>query len=169
MFATKAYIDNRKIVNSNTSSTCPHNVENFGPLMAEIGSAVCGTPVNFNGFRVLPSLLQRRCSTEANQTVHDVWPSPRLLHYVFIFCTLYIQSAARAPKNVKLYSVPGTKFTLHPSLAFSYIGSVTALRFSSDRKPNFEAWYKEWNYGTFAEGAACIRLGGHHVGHRPTL
>jgi len=31
------------------------------------------------------------------------------------------------------------------------------------------AWYKEWNYGTFAEGTTCIRLGGHHVGHRPTF
>ena len=31
------------------------------------------------------------------------------------------------------------------------------------------AWYKEWNYGTFAEGATYIRLGGHHAGHRPTF
>jgi len=31
------------------------------------------------------------------------------------------------------------------------------------------AWYKEWNYGTFAEGATDIQLGGHHVGHWPTL
>jgi len=29
------------------------------------------------------------------------------------------------------------------------------------------AWYKEWDYGTFTEGATYIRLGGHHVGHRP--
>jgi len=29
--------------------------------------------------------------------------------------------------------------------------------------------YKEWNYGTFAEGATYIQLGGHHVGHRPTF
>ena len=29
--------------------------------------------------------------------------------------------------------------------------------------------YKEWNYGTSAEGATYIRLGGHHVGHRPTF
>jgi len=28
---------------------------------------------------------------------------------------------------------------------------------------------KEWNYGTFVEGATPIRLGGHHVGHRPTF
>jgi len=27
------------------------------------------------------------------------------------------------------------------------------------------AWYKEWNYETFAEGATYIQLGGHHVGH----
>ena len=30
-------------------------------------------------------------------------------------------------------------------------------------------WYKEWNYGTFAEGATYIRLRGHHVGHRPAF
>jgi len=27
------------------------------PLAAEIGSGVCGTPANFNGFRVLTMLL----------------------------------------------------------------------------------------------------------------
>jgi len=51
----------------------------------------------------------------------------------------------------------------------SYIGSVTARHSSSGRQPNFAAWYKEWNYGTFAEGATYIWLGGHHVGHRPTF
>jgi len=35
-----------------------------------------GTPANFNGFRVLASLLQRRHSLEANHTLHDVWLSP---------------------------------------------------------------------------------------------
>jgi len=50
---------------SNISSTCPNNMENFGPLTAEIGSGVWGTPTNFNGFHVLPSLLQRRRSPEA--------------------------------------------------------------------------------------------------------
>jgi len=52
---------------------------NFGPLAAEIGSLVWGTPANFNGFRVLASLPQRRRSTEANQTLHDVWPSHGLV------------------------------------------------------------------------------------------
>jgi len=35
---------------SNISPTCPHNMVNFGPLAAEIGSLVWGTPANFNGF-----------------------------------------------------------------------------------------------------------------------
>jgi len=30
---------------------------NFGPLAAEVGSGVSGTPPNFNGFRVLAALL----------------------------------------------------------------------------------------------------------------
>jgi len=36
IFATKVRIDNRKkLLNSNTSSTCPDNMVNFGPLAAE--------------------------------------------------------------------------------------------------------------------------------------
>jgi len=54
-------------------------------LTAKIGLPVWGTPANFNGFRVLASLLQRRHSTEANQALHDVWPSPGLVHYIYIF------------------------------------------------------------------------------------
>jgi len=61
------------------------------------------------------------------------------------------------------------KSTLRPSLAFSYIGTITARHSSSGRQPNFVTWYKEWNYGTFADGATYIWLGGHHVGHRPTF
>jgi len=75
----------KKLLNSNTSSTCPYNMANFGPVTAEIGSGVCGTPVNFNGVRVLASLLQQRRSPEANQTLHHVWLSPGLLHYIYIF------------------------------------------------------------------------------------
>jgi len=61
IFATKAHIDNRKnVLNSIIFSTCPHNMANFGPLAAEISSLVWDTQANFNGFRVLVSLLQRR-------------------------------------------------------------------------------------------------------------
>jgi len=58
IFATKACIDNRKkMLSSNISSTCPHNMMNFGPLAAEIDPVVWGTPANFNEFRVLAALL----------------------------------------------------------------------------------------------------------------
>jgi len=54
----KARIQKRKkMLNSNTYPTCPHNKTNFGPLTSEIGSGVWGTPANFNGFRVLAALL----------------------------------------------------------------------------------------------------------------
>jgi len=73
------------LLNNNIFFTRPHNMTNFDPLAAEIGSGVWGTPANFNGFRVLASLLQRCPSTEANQTLHDIWPSPALLHYYMHF------------------------------------------------------------------------------------
>jgi len=59
IFATEARIDNRKknLLSSNSSSTCPYNMVNFSPLVAEILSLVWGTPANFNGFRVLAALL----------------------------------------------------------------------------------------------------------------
>jgi len=78
-------IGKKHLLNSNISSTRPHIMANFGPLTAEIGSGVWGTPENFNGFRVLPSLRQRRRSPEANQTLHNVWPSPALVHCIYIF------------------------------------------------------------------------------------
>jgi len=58
---------------------------NFIPLTAEIGSLLWGTPANFNRFRVLASLLHRRRSPQANQTLHDVCPTPELVHYTYIF------------------------------------------------------------------------------------
>ena len=92
VFATKARTDNRKsLLNSNISSTCPHNMVNAGPLTAEISWRVLGTPANFNGFRVLASLLHQR-STQANQillcTMFD-----RLLGWYSIYTFL----AALAP------------------------------------------------------------------------
>jgi len=73
---------------------------NFGTLTAEIGLSVWGTTANFNRFRVLASLLQRRRSPDANQTLHDLLPFPGLVvvHYTFWgFCPLmefcYVQNS----------------------------------------------------------------------------
>ena len=130
---------------------------NLGPLTAEIGLPVWGTQ-QFQGVCVLPSLLQRRRSTEAKKTLQDV-------------CRLLGTGLVRTfrgllPPNEIL---PRAKFTLPPSLAFSYISSVTAQHSSSGRQPNFAAWCKEWNYGTFTEDAIYVQLCGHCVGHRPTF
>jgi len=111
----------KKLLNSNVSSICPHNMTNFGPLAAEIFSGVWGTPANFNGFRVLALLRQRRRSPEANQTLHDVLPSSALLHHYIHFRELLI------PDGIS----PRAKFTLRPSLAFFYITSITARHYSS--------------------------------------
>jgi len=66
--------------------------------------------------------------------------------------TLYTFLRALAPNGI----LPGAKFTLRSSLPFSYIGSVTAWHLSSGHQPNFMAWYKEWNYGTFIDGATYV-------------
>ena len=100
---------------------------------------------NFNAFCVLVSLLHGRRSTEVNQTLHDVWPSPGLVHYV------YICEGTCPPNGI----LPGAKFTLHPSLAFSYISSITARHSSSACQPNCVAcfsraattWYFWWRRG----------------------
>ena len=91
-FASKACVDNRKsLLNSNTSSRCPHNMANVGPLTAEIALRVWGTPVNlnrtpvnFNRFRILASLLQRRRLPEANQTARSLavsWAGALYIHF----------------------------------------------------------------------------------------
>jgi len=59
----------KKLLNSNVSPTCPHNMVNFGPLAAEIGPVVCCTPGNFNGFRVLAALLHGTAALGISQTL----------------------------------------------------------------------------------------------------
>jgi len=73
-----------KMLNSNiSSSTCLHNMVNFSSLTAEVGWSSLGHPSKFQrvsclGFVTAPTSLRR--SLEANQTLHDVWPSPRPIH-----------------------------------------------------------------------------------------
>jgi len=70
IFATKVCIDDRKknFLNSNISCRCAHNMANYGPLTAEIGLPVWGTPANFNGFRVLEVLLHGTLVVGVSQT-----------------------------------------------------------------------------------------------------
>jgi len=59
----------KNLLRTNTFSTCPPNVVNFGLITAEIGSGVWGTPANFNGFRVLTALLHGSLVVGINQTL----------------------------------------------------------------------------------------------------
>jgi len=59
----------KNLLSSNISSTCPYNMANFGPLTAEIGSGVWGTPANFNGFRILAALLYGTLVVGISQTL----------------------------------------------------------------------------------------------------
>jgi len=59
----------KNLLSSSTiSSTCSCNLVNFGPLTAEIGLGVWGTPANFNGFRVLAALLHGTLVVRVSQT-----------------------------------------------------------------------------------------------------
>jgi len=53
----------------NVSPICPHNIENFGPLAAEICWRVWGTLAHFNGFRVLAALLHGTLVVGVSQTL----------------------------------------------------------------------------------------------------
>ena len=53
----------KNLLSSNLSSTCSHNMVNFGPQATDISWRVWGTPANFNGFRVLAALFARHSSS----------------------------------------------------------------------------------------------------------
>jgi len=132
-------------LNNNVSLTCPYNM----------ARSVCelGAPQQIFVTAATSLIAHRR---------------PTKLYTLFgclLGCyAIYTISRALARQNFARCNI---HFTL--SLAFFYIGSVTARHSSSGREPNFAAWYKEWNYRTFAEGATYIRQGGHHVWHGPTF
>jgi len=73
VFATKACIDNRKKLVK--QQYLLHMSSQYGELRPTNGwdpFGSLGHPANFNGFRVLASLLQRRRSPETNQTARSL-------------------------------------------------------------------------------------------------
>jgi len=140
------------------SSIRLNNMMNFGPLTSEIRWRVRGTPANFNMFRVLGSLLHRSRSTEASQTLHDVWPSSALVYYICIF-----GGSCQLTEFCQLQNSLCVRFFI----LLNWQHYCTVLEHWC--QPKFAAWHKEWNYRTFAEGATYIRQGGHHVGQLPTF
>jgi len=155
IFVNNARIDNGKnLLDSNISSTCmPSQYGERRPTSGWDRFGSLGHPSKFQrlshlGFVTAPTSLTEGQSNFA-RCLAVYWAGTLHIHFRGL--------------------LPGAKFTLRPSLALSYIGSVTARHSSSERQPNFAGWYKEWNYATFEEGATYIRLSGHHVVHRPTF
>ena len=142
IFATKVYIDSRK--KTFKQQYIFHTSSQYGELRRTNDWARFGRLGK--GFRVLPSLLQRRRSTEANQTLHDVWPFHGLLHCIYIFGDY----------------CPVTEFCqVQNSLCILQVLRsgvlVTLLQWA-------RAKLRRW-----AQGATCVRQGDHHVGNWPTF
>jgi len=136
IFATKAYINNRKKIVKQQyllHTVRPHN---------------------------LASLLQGHRSTEVNQTLHDVWPSPWLRNcrpiYILVGCCPVMEF-----------------FQLQNSLCVQVLRSaiLAALLYSNRAVGVSQSLQRGTRNGitNFAEGATYIWQGGHHVGHRPTF
>ena len=117
----------KNFLNSNISCTRPHNMVNFGPLAAEIVSLVWGTPGNFNGFRVLATLLHAATSLNGSQ------PNFALCLAVSWPGTLYIHFRDLLPPEGIL---PRAKFTLCPSMHHrtSFSGYIFASKASIDNR-----------------------------------
>jgi len=103
---------------------------NFGPLTAEIGSGVWGTPSKFQRVSRLGFVI-------ALTSLNGGQPNYARFLAVSWAGTLYIHCWGLFPRNGIL---PGAKFTLRKNIAFCYIGSVTARHSSSGRQPNFVAF-----------------------------
>ena len=98
----------KNLLSSNMSSRCPHNMVNFGPLTAEIGSRVWGTPANFNGFCILAALLHGSQVVSICQTLRH-WTEGAIYvrqgdHHVGHWPTFYLSTAALMLDYNKLVS-----------------------------------------------------------------
>jgi len=74
----------KNLLDSNISSTCPHNMVNFGPLTAEIGWPVWGTQQILTGF----TSSLRYCSNVAHWKPTKpctMFGRPGLVHNIYIF------------------------------------------------------------------------------------
>jgi len=108
IFATKACINNRKNLNSN-SSTC-HNMANFGPLTAEIYWRVWDSAANLNRFRDFASLLHGTLVVKVSQTAalnrgrhlySAGWPSRWALAHILVCMYIYYAEAEQHLRDKK--------------------------------------------------------------------
>ena len=143
IFATKACIHNRKnLLNSNISSTCSHNMVNFGPLTAESGWRVLRHPGKFQwvsrlGFVTVPTSLNGGQPNFA-LCLAVSWSGTLFIH--FWGCCPWRNSA-----RCKIH------FASKSCVLLNWQGYWTLQHSGTGRQPNYGVVQgMEWNYGTFA-------------------
>jgi len=131
----------KNLLNSNISSTCSHNMVNFGPLTAEIA-------VEFEA--------PQQISTGTDVAQCRSAKLSTMFGHLLGWYTIYTFLGALAPNGI----LPGAKDTLHPSLCILLYWQryCTALGQWASAKLRRSA-----------EGATCIWQGGHPVGHQTTF
>jgi len=100
---------------------------NIGPLIAQIGSGVWGTQQISTGF----ASWLRYCNDTAHRRSTKLC---KIFGHLLGWYTIYTFSGALARDRV----LPGAKFMLRPSLAFSFLSSDNAWHFSSGVSQTFQ-------------------------------
>jgi len=111
-----------------------------------------GTPANCNGFRMLASLLHRRRSPEANQTVHDLWPSPGLVHHIYIFggcCPLTEFCHVQTSLCVQVLHSPVLAALLHSTQVVGISQTLRLVGISQTLRRWAEGGHQFWHWPTF--------------------
>jgi len=128
IFATEAYIDNRKKLVK--QQYLPHMSPQYGELRPTNGwdrFTSLGHPSKFQRVSRLAFVTAATSLTGGQpnfaRCLAVSWAG---IHYIYIF-------------GGSDWTLTGAKFTLRPSLALSYIGNVTARHSGSGRQPNFAA------------------------------
>jgi len=96
----------KKVLSSNTSSTCPDNIVNFGPLTAEIGSGVWGTLQISTGF----ATWQRYCTASSSGRQ----PNFAALNRGHHLCSAWRQSGWALAHILVLYATNNVRVVLCP-------------------------------------------------------
>jgi len=139
-------------INRTISSTSPQYGElqptNGWHLWVSLGHPSKFQPVSRLGFITAPTSLSRGWQNFAGCLAVS-WAGTLYIH----FWGLYPLTEFFQVQNSLCVQV----------LRSPIFDSVNARHSISGRQWNFVAWYKEWNYGTFADGDTYIRLGCHYV------
>ena len=162
IFATKAYIDNRK--KNVKEQYLLHMSPQHGELRPSNGWDLLASLGRPSKFRPVSRLDFLYCTNGGQQNFAGClaisWAG-----------TLYIQFWGLLPPNGILTAA--SRLASKSCVSLYKHRSVTARHSSSGRQPTFVAWYNlqgmELRNFHRGQGATNMRLGGHHVGYRPTF